>query len=48
MRKKIENMNRPVESTETESVILKVPAKKSDLMALQVNSTTQRIVNTIN
>ena len=33
-----ENMNRPITSTEIESVILKLPTKVQDQMASQVNS----------
>ena len=35
----IENLNRPVTSTEIETVIRNLPTKAQDLMASQVNST---------
>ena len=35
----IENLNRPITSTEIETVIRNLPTKAQDLMASQVNST---------
>ena len=38
-QEKIENMNRPITSTETESVIRNLSTNKKDQIASQVNST---------
>ena len=38
-QEEIENMNRPITSNETESVILKLPTNVQDHVALKVNYT---------
>ena len=38
-QEEIENLNRPITSTEIETVIRNLPTKAQDLMASQVNST---------